>query len=49
MHWKKKRIGQLAFYDEIKMTLINKYNFRDNLSAHFTASMGAGTYTYFGK
>ena len=35
-------IGQLAFYDEIKLRLIQSTYFRDNFFTHFTASMGAG-------
>ena len=34
--------GQLAFYDEFKMSLIKTGYFTDNLSTHLTASMGAG-------
>jgi solute carrier family 25 (mitochondrial dicarboxylate transporter), member 10 len=35
-------IGQLAFYDEIKFRLIKSTYFEDNLTAHLTASLGAG-------
>lgn len=35
-------IGQLAFYDEFKTKLLKIDYFDDNLTTHFTASMGAG-------
>ena len=35
-------VGQLAFYDEIKTQLIRSTYFRDTISTHFVASMGAG-------
>ncbi len=35
-------VGQLAFYDEFKHKLINKYGLKDDILTHFSASMGAG-------
>ncbi|XP_030559595.1 mitochondrial dicarboxylate carrier [Drosophila novamexicana] len=36
-------IGQIAFYDQIKSTLLATAYFHDNLITHFTASLMAGT------
>ena len=35
-------IGQLAFYDEFKQSLLRSKYFQDNFFTHFTASMCAG-------
>jgi solute carrier family 25 (mitochondrial dicarboxylate transporter), member 10 len=35
-------VGQLAFYDEIKVQLLKTKYFEENLVTHFTASLGAG-------
>lgn len=34
-------VGQLAFYDELKMQLVKTGYFQENLKTHFTASLGA--------
>lgn len=35
-------VGQLAFYDEIKGQMLKTGIFTDNMTTHFTASVGAG-------
>lgn len=35
-------IGQLSFYDQIKIMLLNTGHFEDNLITHFAASLSAG-------
>jgi len=35
-------IGQLCFYDQVKMTLLSTPYFEDGLPTHFTASLAAG-------
>ena len=35
-------VGQLAFYDEFKTSLLRTKYFKDNMLTHFTASMAAG-------
>lgn len=34
-------IGQLAFYDQIKQTLLGTGYFKDNATTHFTSSFAA--------
>eukprot|EP00093_Oithona_nana_P013117 13117.XXX_67785_65349_1 [CDS] Oithona nana genome sequencing. len=36
-------VGQLCFYDVIKAYLLTTPYFKDNLTTHFTSSLGAGT------
>lgn len=38
-------IGQLSFYDQIKITLLQTGYFQDNLATHFTASLSAVSFT----
>ncbi|KAJ8979393.1 hypothetical protein NQ317_015822 [Molorchus minor] len=40
-------IGQLSFYDQIKLTLLGTGLFNDNISTHFTASASAGAISTF--
>lgn len=35
-------IGQLSFYDQVKLMLINSGYFKDNLTTHFLSSLTAG-------
>lgn len=35
-------IGQLSFYDQIKLTLLNTGRFKDDLTTHFISSLSAG-------
>lgn len=34
-------VGQLSFYDQIKITMLRSGYFEDNLSTHFLASLSA--------
>lgn len=34
-------IGQLSFYDQVKLTLLNSGYFQDNLITHFLSSLTA--------